>query len=178
MTYYRDFESCEYSDGPFSASNWICPLLAIGWLEDKFDFPVGEVPGDLLVKLKALNDQFGKALPHYEFRGLHECSICDNTPGLVAGKTRYGRILGGDDVLVPLSDALLEDSSVNLFIPGEHEVFIAPGRIDHHIEVHSYRPPQEFLAAVKHCPSPTTPEYAERLRRLSGGKKAPLYEDA
>jgi hypothetical protein len=75
--------------------------------------------------------------------GLHNCSFCAaNDP----------------------HSSELPASSSNLFIPGNSVVFVAPGRIDHYIEAHSYLPPKQFITAVLPCPDLHSDEYREALR--------------
>lgn len=175
MTFYKDMDLCDYHEGAYSAENWDCPLLTIGWIEFQHGFSVGEVSDDLLAKLKVLTKEFGEAFPGLQFRGLHACSICENATDVDTPPDRYVRVPFIDGKLV-LSGATLDDSCINLFLPGKNVVFIAPGRIDHYIEVHSYRPPEEFLLAVKNCESPLSRAYAESIRAVNFGNKPLLYE--
>jgi hypothetical protein len=53
-------------------------------------------------------------------------------------------------------------------------VYLAPGGIPHYIEVHSYLPPSEFVAAVLRCPDCGTNEYRDALRLANRGNEPPL----
>jgi hypothetical protein len=154
MTYFKDLESVHYHGdnhgGPYCADGWKCSLLAVGWLEKNEIYSTGSCSPQIPAKLSALRHQFGAAFPAYSFRGLHECSMCDD-----------GR-------------RLLHDSHINLLIPGKDAIYMAPGRLDHYIDMHSYAPPPEFVDAVLLCPDPRSPEYKASLLRLNGGQQHPL----
>jgi hypothetical protein len=51
----------------------------------------------------------------------------------------------------------------NLFIPSPRGVYASPELIDHYIDVHDYRPPDEFLEAVEACPPMCSAEYLTQL---------------
>jgi hypothetical protein len=127
--------------------------MAIGWIEHSKSYPVGEVDASLISKVNLLRADFRKAFPHEVFRGLHRCSLC---------------------VAARHTEATLEDSHINLFIPLGGFVFVAPGRIDHHMEVHRYLPPESFIGAVMNCPSPLADEYFQALKAANRGFDAPL----
>lgn len=61
----------------------------------------------------------------------------------------------------------------NLFIPGPRGVFASPELIDHYIDVHDYRPPDEFLEALEACPPMHSPEYLAQLEAGLGD----LFQD-
>lgn len=111
-----------------------CPTLrAVGWLEPPFEFRTGGVPEDVLARLKSL------VADHWEpvtLLGGQFCGFCE-------GEVAY--------------------SSSNLFVPGADVVYVAPESIVHHIEVHQYLPPEEFLVAVKECPPCDAMAYYEGL---------------
>jgi hypothetical protein len=151
MTYYKDFTVCHY----FNTGDWLCRLMAVGWLEQWKPFPRGEVPIGAVERLWLLRQEFKEAFPHILFRGWHNCTICEYTSGATTP---------------------LKDSHINLFIPCEGFVFVAPGRIDHYIECHGYQPPESFLNAVLECPSPLSNKYREMIRAVNRGYDPPLYE--
>jgi hypothetical protein len=57
----------------------------------------------------------------------------------------------------------------NLFVPNDNVVYVCPELIGHYINAHSYRPPDEFCAAVLKCPDTATPEY-RRMLLAAGGR--------
>jgi hypothetical protein len=70
----------------------------------------------------------------------------------------------------------LDNSHINLFIPHRGFVFVAPGRVDHYIEVHQYLPPESFIDALLTCPSPLSVEYRDAIRASNRGVDAPLFK--
>jgi hypothetical protein len=151
---FKDLEPCRYHDGPFDPTNWHVPLLAIGWLEYPTRFNQGDSPDSLASRIRTLNSQAANAFFLFSFMGLHNCSFCAaNDP----------------------HSSELPASSSNLFIPGNSVVFVAPGRIDHYIEAHSYLPPKQFITAVLTCPDLHSDEYREALRVSNAGVEAPLW---
>lgn len=51
----------------------------------------------------------------------------------------------------------------NLFIPSPRGVYASPELIDHYIDLHTYRPPDEFLEALEACPPMCSAEYLAQL---------------
>jgi hypothetical protein len=150
MAYYKDFTVCGY----FSGGDWLCRLIAVGWVEQGRSFETGHVVAEVTEKLQVLREEFEQTFRRILFRGLHNCSICK-----VSSPDR----------------ALLDRSHVNLFIPYRGFVFVAPGRIDHYIETHGYRPPESFMDAVLACPPPSGADYRELLTTANRGVKPPIY---
>lgn len=70
---------------------------------------------------------------------------------------------------------LLHDSHINLFIPRHDVVYLAPGRVDHYIDVHSYVPSTAFIDALMMCPEPGTAAYRAALFGLNKGQQPPLF---
>lgn len=153
MAYFKDLQLIRYHEGCHDAVNWKSPLLAIGWLERPHEFPQGNCPNEVLLKISELRQQFRDAFPADSFRGLHDCSICEAP-----------------------EDHLLE-SHINLFIPGDNVIFDVPGRIDHFIESHQYLPPIEFIEALLNCPDPNTEAYALALYISNGNCRPPLFPE-
>ena len=127
--YYEDLTLCRYHEGPLDADSWRVPLLAIGWLESSHSFNRGATPTDLTERLNALIDSAEGVFRQYNFRGLHDCSLCRPGP-----------------------DARLSRSHINLLIPSKRVVFACPAAIVHYLTAHSYLPPPEFVDAVFECP--------------------------
>jgi hypothetical protein len=151
--HFDDLEPCLYDHGRLDASAWAVPLRAIGWLEATHNFTSGDVPVGLVVRLAQLVEQTRRAFPQYAFRGVHECSLCvekcpsTRTPGW---------------------------SQENLIIPGEGQIFAAPGGVVHYIEHHRYQPPDEFINAALTCPDCDSPGYLDTLRRTNRGLDIPI----
>jgi hypothetical protein len=108
-------------------------VRAIGWLRPDHPYTRGEVPAEILSRLKEFTARSGdsaEALYFGAFGGFHTCEFC-------------GRAHGIGNVGVPNGDLL----------------FIAPEMVVHYIEEHGYRPPTEFIEAVLRSPLPDTEEY-------------------
>jgi hypothetical protein len=144
MAYFKDFTVCTY----FGTGDWLCRLMAIGWIERGKPFDRGDAGTGWAERIRFLRQEFRSAFPEWLFRGLHECSICGTW---------------------------LEESHVNLFVPHPGFVFVAPGRIDHYMTAHRYLPPQSFLDALMACPSPRSEEYRSALRASNRGVDAPFF---
>lgn len=133
---------------------WSCRLIAIGWLESGHEFPTSAVNSSLREKLVSLRHEFAASkLRQISFRGLHACSLCK--------EREY-----------------LSESHLNLFVPTKGFVYVAPGRIDHYVEMHQYSPPEHFVEAVMQCPSPTSEEYRQLMSAANRGNDVPLFGDA
>jgi hypothetical protein len=151
--YFPDLDKCRYHSGPLDADSWQAPLLAIGWLEHPYRFSCGKTPEGMLARLQNLVAAATEAHPHYNFRGLHCCSLCEAERST--------------------SEALVQ-SHVNMLIPGIGVVYAAPAGITHYIEAHSYLPPIEFMAAVSLCPTYGSAAFYEALRNANQGREPPM----
>ena len=54
-------------------------------------------------------------------------------------------------------------AQIVVFAPGGR-IYIAPNMIYHYVTVHHYKPPDEFIQALRDGPCPPEPEYIERLK--------------
>jgi len=153
--HFEDLKACRYGEGPFDPKNWCVPLLAIGWLEYPRPFIQGDAPQGLPLRVRTLNSQAAEEFFLFTFLGLHDCSICAANG---------------------LGSVTLPDSYSNLFIPGSNVVFVAPGRVDHYIDVHSYLPPKQFIDAVFNCPDPRSPEFREAIFVANASVEVPLWD--
>lgn len=152
MAYYKDFTVCAY----FDSSEWLCRLMAIGWLEQGKPYSKGSTDSKVVDRIHLLREEFKEAFSSVKFRGLHSCSLC---PAIYA------------------DSALLDYSHINLFIPHRGFVFVAPGRVDHYIEMHHYRPPESFIDSLLACPSPFSSEYRDAIAASNRGVDAPIFKD-
>lgn len=115
-------------------------LKAVGWLERGKDFPKGNIDKQVYDRLaELLQDPFQPAI----FMGFHECDLCQ-FPGKHMGTS-------------------------NLLLPGHHSIYVCPELILHYIDVHWYKPPEEFCHAVLSCPAIRTMEYKKLLLKNGGG---------
>lgn len=156
MTYFRDLDLLYYHRGAFDADEWSTPLRAIGWLEHPNEYPRGEAPEGLVRKL---NELYYLSATKYEddlFCGLQECSLCQ-----AAGMTSR--------------ESDIDDSNINIFVPGHDCVFAGSGGVIHYIEKHGYLPPREFIDAVFACPEYGSKAYLAALQQLNGGNPTPIH---
>jgi hypothetical protein len=68
-------------------------------------------------------------------------------------------------------------SQENLIVPGEDQIYAAPGGVIHCIEHHRYQPPQAFITAALKCPDCDSPTYLEALRHANVGLDIPMESD-
>jgi hypothetical protein len=129
--YYPDLSLYEYAvyfgmDNPMPLPN----VFNIGWLEYGHEFPQGDVDQPTLDTLKRLlEDQRYNCIG---FRGYHYCDLCDVSD--LSGPDRANHARGSSNVLIPSSSG---------------KIYAAPFLIYHYIVEHHYRPPEEFLEAVR-----------------------------
>jgi hypothetical protein len=71
-------------------------------------------------------------------------------------------------------DTAIEQSMVNVLVPGDSEVFAATGGLMHYVDAHSYLPPRAFIDAVMACPPCDSPEYLDALRAANSDVAPPL----
>ncbi len=147
MAHTPDLTEGRYHRGPYDSASWACPLLFVGWIEHPEPFTKGSVDASVVEQSVSLQHEF-RDYTSLSFRGLHRCSICESQNE---------------------GASLLAGSHTNMFIPGESEVFFAPGRIDHYITEHGYQPPDRFITAMLNCPEPGSEDYFERLVEANDG---------
>ena len=105
-------------------------LRAIGWLEGDKEFEVGPVNRDLVALLR---EHVKNRFVIIDFMGGQTCTLCRGSSG------PYG--------------------SGELIIPASEVCYVAPVLVVHYVEIHRYRPPTEFVAAVEACPPQRSPAY-------------------
>lgn len=148
-----DLELCRYHHGTLDADSWAVPLRAIGWLEHPHSYAQGRVPVGFSAKLRALVEETRTAFPRYTFRGVMDCTFC-----LADGRSSPGPVW----------------SQENIIVPGDYEVYAAPGGVAHYVEAHGYLPPPLFISAVWRCPPCDSAEYLEALRVANAGEVPPV----
>lgn len=106
-------------------------MLNVGWLGRDHPFPTGPIDRGAVEKLTILADS-----PEEIMRGLHYCEFCDeDSPIEVPAPLERGFVyLGTGEIRVKSAT-------------GTH--YSAPTMVVHYIIRHRYRPPEEFLLAVK-----------------------------
>src|SRR5262249_10349365 len=106
------------------------------WLEPEYAFATGAVESAFLAALKG---NVATAWQPFVAAGFHTCGFCKDR--------RHGE-------------------SLNLWIPGEDVVFIAPSMVLHYVTVHAYCPPDDFVRAVLQCPAQGSDLFLERVHRF------------
>lgn len=91
------------------------------------------------------------------FMGSHECEFCPE-------KNAHDTI-EHDGLLVHFG-------ANNLYVPANGCIYVAPSKIAHYVDIHSYEPPGVFWEAVMNCPEMGSETYREAL--ITSG---PLNED-
>lgn len=102
----------------------------VGWLNFASTIPLGGVSFEILLKLKQIvtgNGIFNAIVE--PIRESPSCQIC------------------GELELRDSSGKWLPNSE--LWIPGVETIYVSPISILHYIEVHNYRPPNEYIAAIE-----------------------------
>ena len=122
-------------------------IRAIGWLDDKHDFPTGSAPPTFVHKLRRITEKHSETLLalydnefdflRNQFFGFHTCELCHNFNH------------GG-----------------NIAVPTEGELYVAPAMILHYVEVHGYLPPTQFVDAVLESPIPGTENYEDAVAKF------------
>ena len=110
-------------------------VLNVGWLQNGFDYQIGDVDQKIVLKLKHLLAKYQNATIRH--KGFHYCDLCsyneNNIPSINSGEKAMR--LGSRILWLPSS------TSPNKF-------YACPDLIVHYIVAHNYRPPDEFLDAV------------------------------
>lgn len=124
--YFDDLSEYSYRIAPFSLSR----VKNIGWINLLEEFPTGGISLSLLEKLKSITHRVGEFRPLVEtIRKFPTCEKC-------------GELRMRD----PLGNFLPE---AELWVPCGNTIYASPITIIHYIEVHDYRPPDEYIKAVE-----------------------------
>lgn len=141
----------------------------VGWLERGHDFEA-EPPSE---KILDLLWSFCK-VSVMQTRGFHRCNLCVPPTAVSVVRDGLKLVLGSAEIRV-LSK---ENSSITrerlrrqglMFLRkslGNFRVYAAPNLIYHYVEVHHYKPPDEFLNALPEGPKPPDRQYFKRLEEL------------
>ena len=136
MAYYEDLTPYTYGHSAGQEET-----VNIGWLDERHDFPTGDVSAAFVERLKA----FCRTRV-MQTRGFHECPLCNES-----SSTEWQEP----------EDNPLSSAELRVFGEGKR-VYAAPSLVCHYVAAHHYRPPDEFVNAVLAGPLPDTPEYEQR----------------
>ena len=142
MAFLEDLSDYAYAGLEFARPG----TKAVGWLAVGHAFPT-MAPEDEVLDLLWQYSSVSIA----RMRGGHECEFCDSRGPHFA--ERYGE------------ERLLGVAEIRVFGAGEL-VYAAPTLIYHYVAVHHYRPPDEFLRALREGPKPPSRQYFDALTRL------------
>jgi hypothetical protein len=114
-----------YADGDLSGS-----IVWVGWLDKTVPFSTGGTDSTFLQKLLKLYRERTK-----QTRGYHLCPFC--------AKPEVG-------IPVEVDGLRIKMGSAEIHVKGSAgRIFVAPDLIYHYILAHGYRPPSEFIEAVR-----------------------------
>ena len=125
MTFYADLTPYTYLPNRPAALN-------VGWLDKGHPYIKGQMPTELLQKLRtlAVTNRINQT------RGFHDCNLCENLSINTVINTEFdGRSyrLGSAEIWVTSPTGVS---------------YAAPNLIIHYIEIHSYLPPCVFLETL------------------------------
>lgn len=112
-------------------------IRAVGWLDDKHPFMTAD-PFPEIVALLQRHVEKAWQCPIVSM-GVHRCELCaDRRPA----------------------------AGLNLFVPTEEILYIAPALITHYVVRHHYSPPAEFIKALRDCPEQHSSAYLRLMERF------------
>lgn len=141
MAYFKDLSDYAY------AADSIPGTKAIGWLSRGHAFPT-MAPDEEVLDLLWLYCSISVE----QTRGMHDCEFCP------VGSARYFERNG--------HRLLLGTSEIRVF-SRDGQIYAAPTLIYHYVAVHRYKPPDEFLQALREGPRPPSQEYFDTLAKLN-----------
>jgi hypothetical protein len=150
MTYFAD--GSPYS---FLETDEPRPLVNVGWLSAGHPYPTGAVPEELAADLARLCRNGVQRT-----RGFHRCEFCTRQDGLSRTPPVSARDDGGEFTV----------GGAEIRVAGPAGVtFAAPDMITHYVTDHGYRPPDEFLDALRRNQALPGPD----LRAVRQGRARP-----
>jgi hypothetical protein len=167
MPYFSDLSPYCYCSDDVQAKN-------IGWLQRGHRFDTAEPSEDTL----DLIWEFCSAAP-IRSRGVHQCDLCATPQTVHAVRNGVTQLLGSSEIVVfaretdtsVLQRRLRETESGALFffrgstVP--FSIFVAPTLIYHYVESHHYKPPDDFLRALREGPRPPHRDYFDLVKTLN-----------
>lgn len=124
MAYFSDLSIYSYSVSERQ-------MLNVGWLARDHAFPQGDVAQGVIDSLLKLADQQQNVM-----RGVHDCDFCElESPIRMPAPVSRGYVSLG------MGELHATDS--------RGRTYAAPSLVIHYIAAHRYRPPEEFLNALR-----------------------------
>jgi len=139
MAHYDDLTEYSYGQGAF----YVPGTVNVGWLGAGFHFEQMN-PDESLLDLVWDFCKISVA----QYRGFHACELCNQTRSDLGERNGEMHLFGSAEIRV---------------FSGNGLVYAAPDLIYHYMTVHRYKPPEQFLAALRLGPHPYTKEYRDRL---------------
>jgi hypothetical protein len=139
MAFLKDLSDHTYANSVFGNRG----TKAIGWLAQGYDFPTA-VPKE--EDLDLLWQYCSISVAH--MRGGHDCEFCPTGSARRAERNGERRLLG--------------TAEIRVFSPVGW-IYAAPNLIYHYVAVHHYRPPDEFLQALREGPRPPSQDFFNAL---------------
>jgi hypothetical protein len=130
MTYFSDGSPYSYLETHEPGM-----LVNVGWLSAEHPYSTGVVPEDLVAKLARLC-RYGVQ----RTRGIHHCEFCPEPEGMSWWSPTSAR----DDE----GEFIVGGAEIRVVDPGGI-TFAAPDMIVHYVTDHGYKPPDEFLDALR-----------------------------
>jgi hypothetical protein len=143
MAFFEDSSDYSYNRRDFYRPG----TRNIGWLSIDREFPKHS-PSEEELDLIWVYCKCSVA----QSRGIHDCELCP------AGGSRYAMRKG--------ESLLLGSAEIRVFGKGD-TIYAAPTLIYHYVAAHEYKPPEEFIRALREGPLPASQEYVDRLQKLS-----------
>src|SRR5262249_55470525 len=121
--------------------------------------------------------------PPIRSRGCHDCDLCATPQTIHASRNGVTLLLGTSEIIVfaresdtsVLGRRLGEAESGGLFFfcgsRFPFSIFVAPTLIYHYVEIHHYKPPDDFVRALREGPRPPDQEYFDLVNTLSSEPK-------
>jgi len=177
VAHFSDLSFYQYCDGnPPQTKN-------VGWLERGHEFetePPSETILDLLWRFCKISTM--------QTRGCHRCDLCVPSPSTTISVIRDGFkvALGSAEIRVlskentsTIRERLRTQEPGLLFLRkslGTFDVYAAPNLIYHYVEVHHYKPPNEFFNALRGGRSRQIVSTLSDLKCLGWSGEKPLLQ--
>jgi hypothetical protein len=143
MAYLEDLSNYTYGASYYGTPE----TKAVGWLTKGKDFPTAP-PNEEDLDLVWQFCSVSVAL----MRGGHDCEFCPSGSARRAKRKGEERLLGVAEIRVFSRDG---------------QVYAAPTLIYHYMATHHYKPPDQFLRALREGPRPPSQHYFDALAKLN-----------